>query len=139
MSIKHLIEKFDQINPNTESLYDVDAIIAELQNHKEEANEACESMFKIFERLEFGSYNSVLWSILHALEALPAYEIELIKSVYRKPNEFNLRMINRNLNSGQKKYQSYNYVSILKELLNSEKLEEHLKQDVREYLEMHPD
>src|SRR5690606_15531287 len=42
----------------------------------------------------------VFWSILHLLEACNGCDEALVESVKRKPVEFNLRMVNRLLNSG---------------------------------------
>jgi hypothetical protein len=59
-----------------------------------------EALLEVFERFPEHDGFGVFWSIVHLLEACTGYEQELVRSVRRKPVEFNLTMINRLLNAG---------------------------------------
>ena len=55
-------------------------------------------LFIIFENNPEEDGNGVFWSILHGLEGIKNYEIELCKSIERKPVYFNILMAKRVLN-----------------------------------------
>ncbi|MFD2556337.1 hypothetical protein [Sphingobacterium tabacisoli] len=138
MNIEELIDQLNAINPNDESLYEVDSIIDLL--HKldiGEAKRAIGPLFKIFERLNEGHYDGVLWSIIHGIEGFNEYEDDLIQSVNRCPNEYNLLMINRILNSGKQSYKSTDYLLLLKELHTDNNLSDFLKEEINGYIDRH--
>ncbi len=138
MEIEKLIDQLNAINPNDDSLYNVDSMIELIYKlDTSEAKKAIDPLLSIFERLDEDHYDGVLWSIIHGIEGLKEYEEELIKSVNRCPNEYNLLMINRILNSGQESYKSTNYLSLLKELNTDNTLSPFLKEEVRGYIERH--
>ncbi|ERJ58724.1 hypothetical protein [Sphingobacterium paucimobilis] len=138
MDIETLVQRLNAINPNDESLYEVDAIIALLNNlDVHEAKKAIEPLLKIFERLDEGHYDGVLWSIIHGIEGLKEYEDDLIVSVNRCPNEYNLLMINRILNSGQRTFKSTDYLSLLQDLHRDNKLSPYLKGEIGDYIDRH--
>jgi hypothetical protein len=71
-------------------------------------------LFDIFERFPESDGFGLCWSILHLLEACNGYEPFLIKSVLRKPVEFNVLMINRQINGGIKEINGQNLFELLK-------------------------
>ncbi|TDX87291.1 hypothetical protein [Epilithonimonas xixisoli] len=138
MDIHNIITQLNSVNPNNDTLYEVDDIISELYSmEKSERKKAIPAMFGIFERLNDNHYDSVLWSVLHAIEGLTDYENELIQSIERKPNEFNLLMVNRILNSGQTVFKDCNYIILLEKLLLDRNLNQNLNEDLKGYLEKH--
>ncbi|MDR2284182.1 MAG: hypothetical protein LBE37_13280 [Sphingobacterium sp.] len=138
MSIEELIDQLNAINPNNDSIYEVDSIIELLYKlDSSEAKKAIGPLLKIFERLDEGHYDEVLWSIIHSVEALKEYEGDLIDSVNRCPNEYNLLMINRILNSGEQSYKSTDYLSLLKKLNTDDNLSYFLKEEVEGYIDRH--
>lgn len=138
MEIEKLIDQLNAINPNDDSLYDVDSIIELIYKlDTSEAKKAIDPLLRIFERLDEDHYDGVLWSIIHGIEGLKEYEEDLIKSVNRCPNEYNLLMINRILNSGQGSYKSTDYLSLLKELNTNNKLSSFLKEEIKGYIDRH--
>ncbi|WP_133586474.1 hypothetical protein [Sphingobacterium yanglingense] len=138
MEIEKLIDQLNAINPNDDSLYDVDSIIELIYKlDTSEAKKAIDPLLRIFERLDEDHYDGVLWSIIHGIEGLKEYEEDLIKSVNRCPNEYNLLMINRILNSGQGSYKSTDYLSLLKELNTNNKLSPFLKEEIKGYIDRH--
>ena len=65
------------------------------------AGETCiRSLLAVFERCPWSDGYGVCWSIVHAIEDLPAYEPLLVASVRRAPGRFNLMMVNARLNGG---------------------------------------
>ena len=138
MEIEKLIDQLNAINPNDDSLYDVDSIIELIYKlDTSEAKKGIDPLLRIFERLDEDHYDGVLWSIIHGIEGLKEYEEDLIKSVNRCPNEYNLLMINRILNSGQGSYKSTDYLSLLKELNTNNKLSSFLKEEIKGYIDRH--
>jgi hypothetical protein len=87
-------------NPkDAEQLQKLDALISQVMP-EECGEEELRSLFNVFERFPEEDGYGVFWSILHLLEACNGCDEALIKSVKRKPVEFNIRMVNRLLNSG---------------------------------------
>ena len=58
------------------------------------------ALLGVFERFPEEDGYGIFWGIVHALEACPGYETEVIESVRRKPCEFNVLLIVRMLSSG---------------------------------------
>lgn len=138
MEIEKLIDQLNAINPNDDSIYEVDSIIELIYKlDTSEAKKGIDPLLRIFERLDEDHYDGVLWSIIHGIEGLKEYEEDLIKSVIRCPNEYNLLMINRILNSGQGSYKSTDYLSLLKELNTNNKLSPFLKEEIKGYIDRH--
>ena len=59
-----------------------------------------EALLRVFERFPKEDGFGVFWSILHALEGVDNYELELVASIRRAPNKFNTLMVNRIVNAG---------------------------------------
>ena len=64
------------------------------------AEQGIDALFGIFERFPYSDGNGVFWSILHGIEKMPNYQPRLLRSVQTQPTEFNLRMVDRLMNSG---------------------------------------
>lgn len=58
-----------------------------------------QALFALFERFPDSDGFGVFWSIVHLIEACKGYEPYLLESVHRRPVEFNVLMINRQLNA----------------------------------------
>lgn len=76
----------------------LDALIEELWNSGAPGR-AIPELLSIFERYPEEAVD-VAWSVVHCLEALPAYEPELLKSLSRQPSELGIIMVGRLMNSG---------------------------------------
>ena len=75
--------------------------------------EVLRSLFSVFERFPEEDGYGVFWSILHLLESCNGCNEALIESVERAPVEFNLRMVNRLLNSGIKQVDGRSLIQLL--------------------------
>ena len=62
--------------------------------------EAIREMLRVFERFPNDDGAGVFWSIVHGLEALPDYEVEVLTSVRRVPSDMGVTMLGRLLNAG---------------------------------------
>lgn len=58
----------------------------------------------------------VFWSIVHGLESLGGYEVELVSSVLSKPHELSVLMLNRMLNGGIYEIEGRSILNILEEI-----------------------
>ena len=75
----------------------------------------CRAIFGLFERFPEDDAYGVFFALLHKLEASQNYEEELIASVEKMPNEFNLEMIARMIRGGIVTYQSVNLNSLIEQ------------------------
>ena len=82
--------------------------------------EELRSLFCVFERFPEQDGYGVFWSILHLLEACNGCDEALVESVKRKPVEFNLRMVNRLLNSGVSSVNGESLIQLLTCIAESE-------------------
>lgn len=60
-------------------------------------------LFGVLERFPWTESYGLFWTILHALERVDRYALQLVESVRRSAGEFNLMMIHRILNSGTRR------------------------------------
>ena len=93
------------------------------------------SLLAVFERFPWSDGYGAFWSILHALEELPAYEPLLVASVRREPGEFNLMMVNRLLNSGVSSADGVSLLELLDEVARDPSYSERARSQAREYFD----
>ena len=100
MNLSQIVQCFDNFSDseNAEQLQNLDAAAAQLE--AEPPLIAVAAMLRVFERFPDSDGFGVFWTLLHAIECAPGYETELVQSIARQPNEFNLIMVNRLLNAG---------------------------------------
>ena len=75
------------------------------------------AMLEVFERFPDDDEN-VFWSILHGLEHVDNYEMELVLSIRRRPSRFSTLMLNRMLNGGIKFAAGVSIDGLLSEVLS---------------------
>lgn len=93
------------------------------------------ALFGVFERFPEHDGFGVFWGILHALEACQGYESEIVNSVQRQPCEFNVLMINRQLNAGVETINGRQLVGVLKEVLANKRSTAQALSDAESFLE----
>jgi hypothetical protein len=100
MTSAHVKSLLAFVDPEDESaLNALETALASM--HPTTANDdELDTLFGVFERFPEHDGFGVFWSILHFLEACPGCEAALLRSVTRKPVEFNVMMINRLINGG---------------------------------------
>lgn len=74
------------------------------------------ALFGVLERFPWSESHGGFWSILHAIERVDGYEAQLVESVRRSPGEYNLRMVNRLLESGARRVAGVNLHDLLREV-----------------------
>ena len=94
-----------------------------------------DALLQVFERFPEHDGFGVFWSILHFLEACPGYEAALVRSVRRKPVEFNLTMVNRLLNAGIHEVNEHPLAALLVSAEQSGESGERAKQLARRFME----
>jgi hypothetical protein len=101
--------------PENEDWRPMDLLLAELWKAGN-PGQAIPELFSVFERFPEEDGAGVIWSVLHALETLPDYETELVRSLARKPSEFGVLMVSRLLNAGTRQVRGVSLVELLREL-----------------------
>lgn len=107
------------------------------QLNKSPQCEVSEALFRIWERFPEDDGYETFWTILHVLEHTPHYETELLKSVARQPNEFNVLMINRMLNSHIQSIGEPDLRDLLKQVMEDERTPQSVRKDAQRYIERH--
>ena len=80
---------------------------------------ASEHLFRVLERFPESDGYETFWTILHLLEDTPDYENELIRSLRRQPNEFNVLMLSRMLNVGVHKIGEVEVFNLLHQVVEN--------------------
>ena len=86
-----------------------------------------ETLFRLFERFPNDDGYGVFWTVLHGIEHQPDYEPHLKASVRHIPTEFNLRMVNRLLNSDLPDGQRQEWLDLLSEVISNPSYSEDAK------------
>jgi hypothetical protein len=73
----------------------LDGLLAELFTMGQDLAPARPTLFGVFERFPDHDGYGVMWSVLHGIEAIRNYEIELLASIRRLPTEFGVVMLRR--------------------------------------------
>lgn len=82
-----------------QQLESLESVLTELAR-RDLTKEECVALLNLFERFPEDDAFGVFSSIVHLLEAQNGYEILLVDSVRRVPNEFNLSMVVSLINGG---------------------------------------
>ena len=101
------------------------------------ASESIEPLFRIFERFAYDDYYEYFWSILHTLERTPNYEPELLRSIARQPNEFNVLMISRMLNADTHNIGDTDLVDLLRRITKDERTPERAQELLPFFIQEH--
>ena len=96
--------------------------------------EVLRSLFSVFERFPEEDGYGVFWSILHLLESCNGCNEALIESVERAPVEFNLRMVNRLLNSGIKQVDGRSLIQLLTNVAEDPDVQPSIRNTANGYL-----
>jgi len=91
----------------------------------------------VFERFPEHDGYGIFWAILHRLEAASGYEGELVRSVRRAPNEFNLTMVHRILNAGQREAGGVTLLTLLRGVADDVAVPEELRGTAASFVGCH--
>lgn len=139
-----LLAELDALRPLPDvPLYDSmdEKALARLASLLEELGEAGQperaavALFGIFERFPGCDGYGVFWSIVHALESLPNCGEEMVASVRRAPNEWNVSMVNRFLNGGETHSGDTDLMGLLREVAARPDISEEARKEVRHYVQ----
>jgi len=128
MEISKEIEGFSPANGEWLKL---DELISNIKNMTEKEISAC---LGVFERFPNENGAGVFFSIIHSLEHFGGYESLLAESVIKKPNEWNLLMLNRMLNADIDMAGNFTIFELLTNVINNESLSSQLRETAQEYL-----
>src|SRR5688572_3818091 len=102
-----------------ESWLPLDGLLAELWNTGEAGSHVSE-LLAVLERFpEEADGCGVLWSVVHGVESLPGFELDLVESVRRQPTGLGVTMIGRLLNSGVSQVGDVSLIGLLREIATS--------------------
>jgi hypothetical protein len=73
-------------------------------------------LLAVLERFPEDDGAGVLWSVIHGVESLLGYELELVQSVRRGPSELGVTMVGRLLNGGVSHVGGVSLVRVLQEV-----------------------
>lgn len=85
----------------------------------ESAGRYIPDLLSVLERFPEDDGDGVLWSIVHGIESLPGYELELVRSVRHRSSELGVTMIGRLLNGGMFEVDDESLVNLLQEVASS--------------------
>jgi hypothetical protein len=122
------IERFD---PEVSSWLDLDQLLMQLFSSPP-SRKAVEALFALLERFPLEDGAGVLWTVVHGLEDLPAYEEELVASVQRRPSYLPLVMLRRLINSGQSHVGGVDFIGLLREVACRDGVEPELRETAAE-------
>jgi hypothetical protein len=123
---------FDLNNINSngmEKLYELTDAVAKLPNPEL----AIPVMFELMERMpdaEIGSPGP----LVHTLEAIPGYEVQLAESMRRKPSLLSVWMVNRILNAPIAEGSRQDWMTLLQVCADRPDLPHSVRQDARRFL-----
>lgn len=78
-------------------------------------------LFGVLEQFSDGDGAGVLWSVVHGLESLAGYELELVYSIKRQPSELGIIMIRRLRIGGIQTVDSVSLIELLKDVAMSKR------------------
>lgn len=119
------IDDLDKLQDTLDSIWDSgkqDSIVAEL--------------FSVFENNPDHDGYGVFWSILHGLEGIDEYELQLCESIEIKPSEFNVLMAMRVLNPKSVSDYKVQVKDTLVKALSRSDLSETIKEEIQNCLEI---
>ena len=139
-SIIDIATEFDALSARDFDLWNEDASGAEkLHQLTEELHElelpesAADLMLRFMERLD-GSDLGSPGPLVHTLEKLPGYEMQLFESVERKPTPLNLWMINRILNVTTELHKRSKLIALLRQAVSHSLASEETRRDAGDFL-----
>jgi hypothetical protein len=95
------------------------------------------ALFGVFERHPTHDGFGVFWTILHGIESVPAYEPQLLRSLYSRPSLFAVDMVNRILNAGEREFNGVSWVTVLRQISSLADIEPEIRDQAKKYLETH--
>ncbi|UOQ97018.1 hypothetical protein MUN81_17475 [Hymenobacter sp. 5317J-9] len=94
-----VLQDIQHFQPTEGNWLKLDDLITELWETGE-PDRYIEQLFELLERFPTDESQGVLWGVLHGIEALNNYELELLKSIQRQPTEITTYMVHRIANTG---------------------------------------
>ena len=92
------------------------------------------ALLRVLERNPDHDGNGVLWSVVHALEAIGGYETELVKSISRQPHELSVLMLNRLINGGVHDIDDTPIISILESIASNESFSDCIREEANDFV-----
>jgi hypothetical protein len=137
MNVEQIIATLDNFQniDDIKQLDDMACAVAQLYDPPQVV--AVEALFRILERFPEDDGYETFWSILTTLERTPNYEPELVKSIMRQPNEFNVIMINRMLNAGIHHIDDTNLIDLLRHVVKDDRTPKRVARLTKKYIQQH--
>lgn len=131
--LSEILINIDNFIPDDGIWLKLDDLLIELQETNELPN-GIKNLFKIFERFPNEDGAGVFWAILHSIESVKDYEIDLLKSIKRKPTEITITMLRRIHNSGQEKIGGIKVLDICLDSLSHKKADNDVIDEIKDLI-----
>ena len=128
-------DDFDLWNEDASGIEKLDLLTEELLK-SEQPKLAADLMLHFMERLDESDLGAP-GPLVHTLEKLPGYEVNLFESVARKPTPLSLWMINRILNVTTEDDRRRHLITIFQESLSHQLASDETRQQAEDFLKYH--
>jgi len=128
------IERFRPIDGNWLKL---DALLVELWETGD-APQHVRDLFSLLERFPEEDGAGVIWSVVHGLESIQGYEVELLQSLRRKPSRSGIALATRLLNGGVQHVGESSLIEVLVEVSRSDAASSALQKQADRFLQRWP-
>lgn len=104
-----------------------------------EAGRYVADLLAVLERFPEDDGAGVLWSSVHGIESLPAYEPELVLSVRQRPSELGITMVGRLLNGGVSEIGGVCLFDLLRGVAGQDHVPRRVREVARDFANDHGD
>ena len=126
---RDIIGDINRFEPENENWLRLDALLNELWESGDQDNYITE-LFNVFERFPDEDGAGVFWSIVHGVESLKSYEMQLVDSLNRQPSEMGLIMLRRIKSTGTKTIGGIEISKVVDDLISNERTTPTLKREL---------
>ena len=129
--MSNIAKDIEDFEPKQGSWMALDSLVGNLNGLTPEVISAC---LGIFEKYPEEDGEGVFFTIIHTLEHFGGYEEALAASVLKKPNQWNVLMLNRMLNVGIDASSKYTIHELLTHVQCNSLASVELRETAKEYL-----
>ncbi len=132
-SIEEIIKALKSYTPINDNWEDLDILIDKACSTKD--TNIIKPLLSLFERYPEHDGYGAFWSIVHGLEGIGNYEVQLANSVLSKPHEMSIMMLNRMINGGINNIEGKPILEILNEVVENELFSNSVREQASHFIE----